>query len=434
MKQQWIFVGAGVALSSLCFADAWEESCCLPAPCYEPEPCINCQCYLPVYQPVQGCDTFVFVDVLYWFAKEKNFYYSVDGTMVSVGNQANPEVFFFSYAPDKYKTFKTKWAPGVRVGAGWSSGCNDWDVGIDWTYYHNEKKNRASTAPFGFVSVSSPSILAMPAPGQSALINPWVNQVALAPISSSNPSTTRLVVFPRVHAKWELLLNSIDLDIGRTFWVRECFTFRPYMGVRGAWIKTHFETKSEYINTQSGSVGATPIETAVDVTARDRFIDHLWGVGAHLGIEPMWMFCDAWAIFGDFNIALICGQSHSKKKEKYQGSILTTPITSAPNGFVNYHHHSSREFFSMQPIFDLRLGIQWKQSWCCDQYHTEIDLSWEQHIWPESHFRINNFGWNTQTDNIAISGQQIEVNPLGFEGQVSTLIYGGPVLRVRFDF
>jgi hypothetical protein len=436
MKQHWIFIAAGAAFSPMGFAASLQDYYCNPTPCYEyaPTPCIDCECFIPKYLLLQGCDTFVSVDVLYWFAREKNLYYAVDGTMVSTGTERAPadtELFLFGYVADKYKTLETKWAPGVRVGAGWSSECNDWDAEISWTYYHNEKKNSTSVPPFAFQNRSPPMLMAMPGPGQSALLNPWADQSALFPITAANPpNSSRVVFFPRIDAKWTLTLNSIDLDIGRTFWVRECFTFRPYAGIRGAWTRTQFETKSLYINTVSGSSGATALQTATDLTAINRFTDHFWGVGMHVGIEPTWIFCCNWSLFADFNAALIYGKARSKKREDYQGSVLTTPATSAPNGFVNYDHDPSLSFFSMQPIFDLGMGIRWEQSWCCERFYSAIALSWEQSIWPESNFRESNFGLNAQGDG----GQQMESLAVGFVGQDSTLFYGGPVLRVRFDF
>jgi hypothetical protein len=451
MKHQWIFVGAVTALSSLGFAETLQDDYDAPTYEYEPEPdeyeaepqyellalpCIDCQCYSPIYLPLRGCDAFVSVDFLYWFAREKNLYYAIEGTMVSSGtdrSSTGAESFFSTFAPDKHKTLETGWGPGVRVGAGWSTDWNDWDSQVIWTYYHKEKKSSTSTAPFVFASKSTPILFDMPGPGQSALINPWTNQSALFTISATNPpSSTKMVFFPRIHAKWTLTLNTIDLDIGRTFWFRDCFTFRPYMGVRGAWTKTQFATKSIYLNTQTGTLGTTPVQTATDLTVKDRFTNRFWGVGIHLGIEPTWTFCCDWSIFADLNAALIYGQAKTTKKENYQGSVITLP--SAADGFENHNHHSTLSDFSMQSIFDLALGIRWEQSWCCDRYHSEIDLSWEHHIWPENTFRITTFGWSDRLDNNIVNGARVGALPIGFEGQVSTLVYGGPVLRVRFDF
>jgi hypothetical protein len=452
-----------IALSQLGFADMYEE-CCPPPPCYEPPRCINCECYVPIDQPVAGCDTFVSVDFLYWFARERNLCYAIEGEMLSSGSViasagrfGNTNAVSTAYSPEKYKALNTKWDPGVRVGLGWASDCNDWDVGIDWTYYHNEKKNAVSADPFAFPASRDnfgvpQGLFPIPTIGQSALFSPWVNQAALVGATSTtsarNFSTLPLILFfTHVSAKWDLTLNNIDLDIGRTFWFRNCFSFRPYAGIRGSWAKTRFQIHSDLVENPSitivDNLGTTVINIIdSDLRLKDRFIDRFWGVGILLGISPNWYICHDWSIFADFAASLIYGKSSSKKRENYSGFLNTLSDTggsvATETATADFKHSSRRSFFAMQPIFDLALGLRFEKSWCCNRYYTEFDLAWEHHIWIENNYRMINFATQAQTDNgggiISSTATLFQGFSGGYDGVSSTLDFGGPVLRVRFDF
>ncbi|NGX59140.1 MAG: hypothetical protein KR126chlam3_00287 [Chlamydiae bacterium] len=54
----------------------------------------------------------------------------------------------------------------------------------------------------------------------------------------------QIVSFDKIQAKWQLDFHSIDLEIGRKYWLSKCFNLRPYAGLRGAWTKTTFRTQS----------------------------------------------------------------------------------------------------------------------------------------------------------------------------------------------
>ncbi len=445
MKNPLAIIGVATALSELGFASSYEDLSCLPPPCYQTNSCIDYECYVPLYQTVAGCDTFVSINALYWFARERNFYYSIQGTELPIGELVNYPVTrtnssLFTLLNQKGKSLGTSWSPGVRVEIGWGADCNDWDLGLNWTYFHNQKTNSCSVPPFGFLQSSLLEFEFFPGPGQPAIFNPWVNH---APLSAyQDPNLEQIgggpngVYFQHVKANWRLTLNDIALSIGRTFWMRNGLTFRPYAGVRGAWTRTQFQTKSLLQNNVDLSVFT---KNNVNFILIDRFIDHFWGVGVHLGIEPSWYFCSNWSIFGNFDAALIYGTARSKKKEHYRNQASETGV------FAGRHMYSSdydrvafkSSFSSMQPIFDLALGLRFEQSFCSGRYHSEIDLAWEHHLWLENNSRMQTADSGLQVFQpgaFAISNLFLEGVSPKTELVSSTLNYGGPILRIRFDF
>ncbi len=337
----------------------------------------------------------------------------------------------------KSRFIGTKWSPGVRAEVGWGSDCNDWDLGLDWTYFRNQRTSRSSVPIFSFINPNTNSIVLFPGPEQSALVNPWVNQAAITFFAPTPFS----LFFPDVKASWRLSLNDITLSMGRTFWLRHGFALRPYAGVRGAWTKTRFQTKSLFQTslTVAASDEAGSALTDIDLLTKDRFIDRFWGAGLHLGIKPSWYFCSHWSIFANFDAALIYGKSRSQKKENYQGSLSGFVETFLPiqPAFTSYNTVAFKSaFFSMQPIFDLALGLRFEKSWCCGRYHSEIDLAWEHHLWLENNYRTIDLNPVTSapTGNPTTPGTSFLAANAGNIGISTTLEYGGPILRVRFDF
>jgi len=374
------------------------ETCCVP----EPEPCIDCVCYTPQFYELQ-CDwgAFVSLDFLYWYARESNLAYALkvlDVTISTPGVAPEERIF----APKNYEHLDTKWDPGVRLGLGWNSECDGWDYYLTWTYFHNTKSDSVSVPNFGI-----DDDFFIPAPGEFALINPWLN--------GSLSRDTNVQTFTKIKAKWTLSFNSIDLELGRKYWLSPCFTLRPYAGLRGAWTSTNFRTKStRTFDTISAGF--------VDQDFKDRFKNRYWGVGFFGGLQPNWYFCQNFIFFANLDAALIWGKAKMTKDESFIETEDTTLV-------INYKNDSRDSFYKMQAILDLAIGLRWEECWCCDRYRTALDLGWEHHIW---------FNHNTRTKTV----DQFELTEStftsrgfrNFEEVTDDTMFGGFVLRGRFDF
>lgn len=430
MKNSLVIIGLVTLLSELAFAASSKSSSSSDLSESYQKFCIDHTSYVPFYQPVAGCDTFVSVDALYFFARELGFYYAIEGTMLPVGEitfQTGTLNDTFLFLDQKGKSFDTHWSPGVRVEIGWGSQENSWDLRAGWTYFHNQKRNSVSTPSFDVDITFTDNFATFPGPFQSAIFNPWLNQVDFEAFGTLNGFVST------VKANWKLTLNDITLAIGRTFQLRNRFTFRPYIGVRGAWTKTQLETKSLYQLNMSSGVNFNN----TNLVAKDHFIDHFWGVGTCLGIEPTWFFCSNWSIFGNFDAALIYGKSRSKKRENYRySSLSSSDFFQHPNVAQDYNQPAfESSFFSMQLIVDLALGLRFEQSWCCERYHSEIDLAWEYHLWPENNYRIiGEEPGSITTGDTTLPGTAVMGAPNAYGKVSTTLQYGGPILRLRFDF
>lgn len=451
-----LFTSIGIAQEKCC--DCHCQPCCVP----EPKKCIELEAYTPAYYDLQ-CDwgLFALVDFLYWYARETNLTYAARVVNQQTGSFVQPRatpspvtVFLTNLVPESYKNLSSAWKPGFRVGLGINSSCDGWDALLDWTYYHNTKKSSTSVDDF-----SNSIFLTLPNVDQPALMNPWLNQgFSMAALSTLTPATLASTMIPylfdSISAKWKLNFNQIDLELGRKYWLSRCFTLRPFLGLRGAWIKTNFTVTSSrdetFSRVNSGQVVTSM--TNFSTLCKDRFINHNWGVGLLGGIQPNWHFTQRFILFGNVDMALLWGNGEAKKKENYtQHSFSTPPLafeTTTTEVNILLEDSSKSNFSLLQPVLDLGIGFRWEETWCCNRFRTELDLGWEHHIWFDLNERIKTSGSMGYTNivggrmllseedlGIDLSGSQVATTGFQtFTEVVGNLGLGGLVVRFRFDF
>lgn len=390
--------------------EAIPVSCECPCTCKEecepaPEKCIDCVCYNPPFY-VQNCDCgiFAFVDILVWYARETNLPYAMEftstllpaattvGTDVLVGV---PVAIFYNDAD---------WDPGFRLGAGWNSTCDSWDVSLYWTYYHNKSKN---TSTSGVTSLAiTDGVVFLPQAGQTLLINPWVN-------SSFSTYFGGALSFDEITAQWRLNFNQIDLELGKKYWVSRCFNFRPFASLRAAWTRTTFQTNSEKNNVN------------LFLNFQDEFKNRNWGIGFSVGVQPVWYIWGNFAIFAGVDAALLWGEFKGTKNEIYNYERLVG------DDIINWglENTSTSRLFKMMPILDVSIGLRWEDRWWNNRLRSSFDFGWENHIWFDHGIK------NATLDPILITATTPDVNSFRtFNSNWGNLEYGGFVFRARFDW
>lgn len=401
------------------------EPCCVP----KPKKCIDCECYSPAFYDLQ-CDWGVFLDAefLYWYARETALPYAMDVQGVAV-NSTDVQI-----SPYQVRNLDAKWDPGFRIGLGWNSSCDGWDLYLNWTWYRNKKKHSTSVDPTYHSGTGATGNVDIPGAGQFALLDPWINTAFIQESSIAYPATSTsfsegMLSFDAIKTKWRLQFNSIDLELGRKYWLSRCFTMRPYVGLRGAWTKTRFSVRGSRDFTTTSAVAAT-----IHRSYRDRFLDRQWGVGLMAGFQPTFVLGCNFSIYGNLDAALIWGRSKDRKKMRY--SETSTSSTIGANFNFGPTDHNS-QFATMVPIVDLALGIRWEDTWCQDRYRSTLDLGWEHHVWFDFNHRYITNGSNTTL----LSGTALGTAPYSiastfqsFDVVNTNLYYGGFVLRLRFDF
>jgi len=312
---------------------------------------------------------FATLDFLYFYARENDLAYA---NVMKTVHRSAVSFPMTATVPSSYKHVDTKWKPGVRVGLGWNMECDGWDLYANWTYYKGEGKGSTSVTPFN---------TAFPTLGNQGVLPLWTDNA----IFYANATSPAFGLFNSMSAKWDFTFNSIDVEMGRRYYLSECFTMRPYTGLRATWTRTNFTLNGkDTINVVPAVPATTPPQIAgfYDLSTKDSFTNHNWGVGLLAGFQPVFYFTEEFCLYANADAALLWGKFRNTTKRSYSshqnGAALDVDFSASANG----------DFAGIQPMLDLALGVRWETYWCEKRYGFELDAGWEHHVLFNHNYRV----------------------------------------------
>ncbi|MDN3506399.1 MAG: Lpg1974 family pore-forming outer membrane protein [Simkaniaceae bacterium] len=388
MKKKSLFLGL-LTLNAL-VGNENNDSCC------ETVACIG-EGYTPKYYDLQ-CDWGVTVsaEFLYWYAVENRLPIAMR-TLGFVPQGADVIPGAELAVPNKNIYMDSSWDPGFRVGAGFNSCCDGWDFLVQYTYYRNTNKKGLSEAAVqgGFF---------IPPGGDFLFTSPWIETFLPVPF-----------LFDQVNAKWKLDYNVLDLEIGRKFWLSPCFNLRLFTGLKGSWIRTQYDLLQER---DLATLDSTAI---VGGFFLDNFKNTFRGVGLTLGLDPTWHFSRCFSLYGSADFSLLWGKYDGDRSEEFE--IFVTSDRYA----VSWD--STNDFYGMQGVFDLGIGLRYEDTFCCDRFRFLFDLGWEHQLWYDLIHRIK-----FESASVPLN---LTFDRLSFAtyGEIDTdLALGGLVVKAKIDF
>jgi hypothetical protein len=300
---------------------------------------------------------FVSTDLLFWDATQGGIEYAItshSSTTTSLDG--------------KVKEIDFDWGPGYRVGFGYQF--NRWDFFINWTRFHNHCSSSARP------------------PQEGSLFALWV------PANLEN-ATSELA-----HARWHLLYDTVDLELGYVFQLTKSFSMRPFVGARWALIDQH--GRYHYEEVDSSQVG-----TLFDAIARTK--NGYDAGGARTGAQLHFIVNHHWSFYGALAGSLLYGRFDLKV------NFRTTPQVESDET-LGYRSH----FNEVQGNLEGALGLQWETSYTNGRYHLSILACYEWNQW---------FNFNKLHKNVAAG----VTNPNFFSNDTDLGLQGA-TLSTRFAF
>lgn len=302
----------------------------------------------PAVGPLPGhtCDVIIDAEFLWWYSSITDLSYALKGKTIATGDQVQLNEVS-SWVPNRKEEFDWTWDPGVRLGLGAVTNHDGWDAYAEWTYFYNRLGAQSSVAPFtsSDLGEGNPN-----PPGIGALTSAWF----------LNPNGEFL---QKVRAKWALLFNQIDLQLGRKYWISHFLSLHPFAGVRGYWARMDYDVK-----------GSRPV--AADATfyeTRSVYKQKSWAVGLLTGLNVAWHMTHEWSIFSDAAVALTYGKYWVRRKasefEVNQTNQVVGDLTAKTLSVL----------YQMQPFVDLALGVRWERIFN-QSFRLLLDLGWESHF------------------------------------------------------
>ncbi len=299
-----------------------------------------------------GADVFITADFIYWTARQDGMQYAYTGADTVV----SPSLV--STIPSKGNTFypPRKFDPGFKVGLGLNLGHDGWDVFLEYTWFHTNHNNSATSG-------SLPSQRLIPA---------YETQYQMS--HQHGHFDFELLSFDSMTAKWRLQFNNFDLELGRNYYISQYLTLRPHIGLKGNWYTQNYNVAGF-----GPWYGDTPFGFGYDYTDTESVTTDMkqkwWGVGIRAGVDASWYFDKNWSIFGEWALSGLWGRFDVTEQGAFVGSITTEE---AQTSTVLW---SGNSFHSVKGVAEFELGLRFDYWFSDDDYHFGISAGWEIQYW-----------------------------------------------------
>ncbi len=323
----------------------WDECCPPPPSCASDSQCGNWR--------LRG-------SYLYWKPCEKGI--SLGRELTSVSSKASQNTDFTASTQNMSFEFES----GFKVGVGYGSPCCNWDLALDWTYFHASADAQAQGR-----GVSN-SFVGSGFPTGTFFSSDWVSSRVVQPLMSS--------------ARWTMALDLVDLSLGYTFCFQECFSIRPSIGLRGTRLDQKYHVGSNVVEFIAEEFAQTAVESTCDLKA----------IGPRVAVDMEFDCGCGFAIFGSAGASLLYGKFHTRSDAALQpGPGSTTfpdPDLELTNPLFTYEISGGVPSLTTTTVTDLAIGLKWERCYqACDRNYTVgLAAAWEFHAF----YDVNQFDFD----------------------------------------
>jgi hypothetical protein len=306
-----------------------------PAPKAKPAPAPQVQFndkqfdpYSDVTPSARGCNN----KTAFYFAGSFIYWKSGYTDMTISSRVQNPGA-----ASSKRKTINldTQYDPGFKLGVGCNFHRDVWDMFLNWTWLQSNLTDKQHTHT----------------PKMSTLLANLV------------PAETTIYFTNNLKARWHFVFDTVDLELGRNFYISKYISIRPFAGLKGSWI--HYNLKVAYKNPVT--VNNAPLQSSIHT----QYKEHTWGVGPRLGINSRW-------VLGKSNFAFLANTAGTILWEDFHPSSSTKFLneqgTPAPIGKIHSHVQE------LNPVAEVFLGFDWGRRFGTKVY-MNLSAGYEMQYW-----------------------------------------------------
>ncbi len=314
-------------------------------------------------------------------------YWQVAGdylTYAYVNNSFNPnpaaiENFLFD---GKSADLDFEYKPGFRVGLGYKTDYDNWDVLVEYTRFHQQVSSSTSV--------------------QSAnqRLHPlWITFVSAGQIFAEDCR--------RASAKWKTDFDIIDAEVGRHFYLGQHLTFRPAIGLRTLWLDQSYDV--------------TYVPLTVPGVAKSSNSSESWGIGPKISFDSVWNIYGGFKMLGDCAFSLLSVSDSVKIKQTNSRLPLlgsSTDIT----------YKNKQDINDVKPIIDLSLGLAWGRSVFQDKSYIDFSVKYDFSVYfDQSSIQLGQAG-------VVTPGGPNQVVVGGSIGGSGNITVQGLEVSARIDF
>lgn len=307
-----------------------------------------------------GADVFITGEFLYWKGIQEGLCYATSGVLVQSGTTLT--------SSGKLHKVDHTWNPGFRVGIGFYPGFDGWDLYARYTWYYSNTTDSTSRGDGNMV-----------------------------PVGLSLDSLTNITIsgITRAKSTWNLHYNTVDLELGRNFFLSRYLKARLFAGLRGTWNNQDWKTRYSSNEITFGSRTGLPGTIVVDQK------QDTWGIGIRMGGNGTWTFYKGWSVVSDISFAGVWIDYDSHRKDTISQTGLETAST------INIKSDPDSTLFNIE----LMLGLRGEWWFYDEAFHLSAQAGWENQLWLD----YGNFIYLNKNSN-------------------GDLTFSGLTAKLRFDF
>ncbi len=317
---------------------------------------IHCNLQGKVAPHLPVADSFsVNASILVWQAKQENLHYGLQWE-VPLASGGFPDI------TGKYEikplNLDFEWAPGLQLGIGYVFGPQDnWDISLNWTYFYNKGKGHKVKPP------TTDRLYTTWFPGQ---LGGWAADSFGAPTQTAS-------------AQWNLVYNTLDLSIGRDYFISKKIALHPFAGLRGAFIYQDYKVK--YENTQfanfligNGEFIGLPSNFAnTKMSAENDFM----AIGFRTGANFFWHFTNHVGLYSKFSGAIVYGHF-----DVDQDFVTAQQALTPAQGVLAFPGRKKldEDLNRLRANFETSMGLVFETDFGCAN-HLFVTLGYDFSIW-----------------------------------------------------
>lgn len=170
-----------------------------------------------------------------------------------------------------------------------------------------------------------------------------------------------------------LSYNTINWELGRSYFVSPKLTLRPHFGLKGAWqtlrrsAHTSGITSTDFLNV-SVVTGSSVSHAKQDY----------WGIGIRAGLNTSWMFSRNWSMFGNMAFSPLWGRFKTTTEFFLDTVDTQTGFFTFDNTKVSDMKEVLRQ---VNYVMDMQLGIRWDYFFSNNDYRLRLQAGWEEQVW-----------------------------------------------------
>jgi len=298
---------------------------------------------------VQGdVGIFLTADLLYWKLQEggNTYAYTYDSNPVSVASE--------HFVEGKAAKTDFDWNFGYRVGVGYRSTYDAWDIYLNYTSFSTHAHGKKEE------SITS-----------SKTLYPLLQYQELEFMEVS-----------KAKARWHVRFQNLDFDFGRDYYVSCHLAFHPSFGVKGAVID-----QKMHVAYSGFDLGSSPYK----IHNKNDF----WGIGPKAGLSSRWFLGEAFNVFGGLYGALLWGHFDVNNRH-----------FRAPSNLPEEQVFDIKDDFDRAvPTAQFLLGLGWDTLFDHDKFHIGLNISFEsQYWWRQNQMTNTPASQNSVSEDLSLYG------------------------------